>query len=97
MPYFRVILCYKCPKRHTNTVERFYREKDQESVQKRIRRDRLFCYGCEPPKRINPPTRAEMSFKSTPFGFPEFQELPHDAGIGTDYSWKIAEAGRKRK
>jgi hypothetical protein len=97
MPYFRVILRYKCPKRHANTVERFYEEDDQEAVSKRIKRDKLFCYGCEPPKRINPPTRVPISSVSTPLGFPEFRELPDGAQIGADYSWEATAPRPTRK
>ena len=97
MPYFRVILTYRCPKRHANSVERFYQEGDQLAVLERIRRDKLLCYGCEPPKRINPPTRMPVSSTSIPLGFPEFTKLPQDAKIGADYSWKIDKAEKKRK
>jgi hypothetical protein len=93
MPYFRVTLRYRCPKRHANTVQRFYREDDQQAVSQRLKRDKLFCYGCDPPKRINPPTRVPVTSISIPLGSPEFQELPHDARIGTDYSWKIVKGG----
>jgi hypothetical protein len=89
MPYFRVTLRYRCPRRHGNIVERFYEEEDQEAVSKRMRRDKLICYGCDPPKRINPPTRVPLSSESVPLGFPEFPELPHDVRFGCDHSWKV--------
>ena len=89
MPYFRVTLRYRCPRRHGNIVERFYEEEDQESVSKRVQRDKLICYGCDPPKRINPPARVSLSSASVPLGFPEFPGLPHNVQIGFDHSWKV--------
>jgi hypothetical protein len=88
MPDFRVTLRYQCPKRHGNIVERFYEEEDQEAVSKRVRHDKLICYGCDPPKRINPPARVPLSSASVPLGFPE---LPHDVQIGFDHSWKLVD------
>jgi hypothetical protein len=89
MPYFRVTLRYECAKHHGNIVERFYQEDDQDAVAQRIKRDKLLCYGCDPPKRINPPTRVPVSSASVPLGFPEFPELPQDVRIGADHSWEV--------
>jgi len=97
MAYFRVILRYRCMKRHSNQVERFYDEKDQEAVSKRVLHDRLYCYGCEPPMRINPPRRVPLYSTSIPLGSSDFQKLPRNAIIGVDHSWRVSDLGSSTK
>lgn len=90
MAYFRVRLRYSCGKHHLNQVERFYEEEDQECVATRVCKDKLVCYGCEPPHRINPPSRVALTYVSDPIDALEFERLVKGSGTGSDYNVEVS-------
>jgi hypothetical protein len=97
MAFFRVTLRYSCRKHHANRVERIYEEADQKCVSIRVRRDKLVCYGCEPPKRINPPSRVGITFVSHPISVAEFERLAKERPPGSDYNVEVFNDERRKQ
>jgi len=97
MAYFRVTLRYSCGKHHSNKVERFYEAEDQERLATRVSKEKLLCYGCEPPHRINPPSRVAMTYVSNPIDALKFERLLKVSEPGSDYNVQVSTTkGRKR-
>jgi hypothetical protein len=82
--YFWVTLTYRCPKGHSNRINRVYQEGTQGAVMSKVERDDLVCYSCTFSPTPLPVSGLELDVKSRVIDDSQFREL--NVGVGVDFS-----------